>query len=46
MIANTIGVVTALAGLSALALVAVFRLKLGIAVVLGGAAALGLALPV
>jgi chromate transporter len=32
------------AGLSALALFAVFRLKLGIAVVLGGAAALGLAL--
>ena len=32
------------AGLSALALLAVFRLKLGMAIVLGGAAALGLAL--
>ncbi|HSF65374.1 MAG TPA: chromate transporter, partial [Paracoccaceae bacterium] len=34
----------AAAALSALALLAVFRLKLGIATVLGGAAALGLAL--
>jgi chromate transporter len=34
----------AAAGLSALALIAVFRLKLGMVTVLGGAAVLGLAL--